>query len=65
MSKSFLVFREHSTGSLGDRVVTMTSDKKEIIVWIGTTILVIATAALYIWLSAPEADLLPETYNVM
>jgi flagellar biosynthesis/type III secretory pathway M-ring protein FliF/YscJ len=43
----------------------MTTDKQEIIIWIGTAILVVVAASLYLWLSAPEMDLLPETYNVM
>jgi|GEM_PF-3363573 len=43
----------------------MRSEKQEILIWIGTTVLVLLATAIYIWLSAPEADLLPETYNVM
>ncbi len=65
MSWRYLDNLEHSTGSLGNRVASMTTDKQEIKMWIGTAILILAAAAFYIWMSTPEADLLPEIYNVM
>ena len=43
----------------------MSEPKPHNLAWLAGALLVLATVGLYLWLTAPEDPILPDTYTVM
>lgn len=41
----------------------MTPDRRDVIVWVGGAIAIVAAVLLWLWWTRPEENLLPSQYN--